>query len=73
MGQRRECGGGIIYWPGKHNPDQSSNLILMCRGEGWVYNRRGGGLEGDLPCGIKSSISKVRKAASHRVSSCRPK
>lgn len=49
MGQGGECKGGIMYWPGKHNPGQSRNLILVCIGEGWEYKRRGGGLKGDSP------------------------
>ena len=66
MGQGREREGGIIYWPGKHNPGQSRNLILVCIGEGWEYKKRGG-LKGDSPREIRESVSKVRKVMPSKV------
>lgn len=68
MGQGGECGGGLIYWPGKHNPGQSRNVILVCIRAGWERKRRGAGLEGDSPREIGESISKERKVISHKVS-----
>lgn len=68
MGQGGECEGGIIYWPGKHNPGQSRNSILVCIGAGWEYKRQGGGLEGDSPRETRASISKAREVISYTVS-----
>lgn len=67
MGQGGECEGGIIYWPGKHNPGQSRNLILVCIREDWEQERGGGGLQGDSAWEIREIISKVRKVRCYKV------